>query len=97
MIVRIVQMTFQEDKVDEFNQLFEERKEQIRNFPGCMHLELWQDSKKDNVFLTYSNWNSEADLDHYRFSDFFKDTWGKTKSLFLEKPQAWSVRLKSVG
>ena len=96
MIVRIVQMTFQQDKVENFIRIFEERKQKIRDFPGCLHLELWQDSSKTNIFFTYSNWESEAALDHYRFSEFFKDTWGKTKALFAEKPQAWSVIRKTV-
>jgi quinol monooxygenase YgiN len=84
-------MTFREHAVNDFTALFHERRETIRNFPGCTHLELWQDSKHPNVFFTHSHWNSEADLDHYRFSEFFKDTWAKTKALFADKPQAWSL------
>ena len=84
-------MTFRPDTVNDFTALFEARKDTIRNFPGCMHLELWQDTVHENIFFTYSHWRSSADLDHYRFSEFFKDTWSKTKALFLEKPQAWSV------
>ena len=95
MIIRIVQMTFREDAIGDFTELFEARKSTIRQFPGCTHLELWQDSKQPNIFFTYSHWDSEADLDHYRFSEFFKDTWGRTKALFKEKPQAWSVLRKS--
>ncbi len=91
MIIRIVQMTFREDAIGDFKALFEERKTTIKGFPGCTHLELWQDSNHPNIFFTYSHWDAESDLDHYRFSDFFKDTWGRTKSLFKEKPQAWSV------
>ena len=91
MIIRIVQMTFREDCVNDFTGLFEARKETIRNFHGCTHLELWQDSTHENIFFTYSIWDTQADLDHYRFSDFFKDTWGSAKALFSEKPQAWSV------
>ena len=91
MIVRIVQMTFRPEQIKEFITLFYERKQIISNFPGCTHLELWQDSTHDNIFFTYSIWNSEADLNHYRFSEFFKDTWGKTKMLFADKPQAWSL------
>ena len=91
MIIRIVQMTFREDAVAGFTTLFHERKDTIRAFAGCTHLELWQDSKRPNVFFTYSHWDTEADLDHYRFSEFFKDTWGKTKALFAAPPQAWSV------
>lgn len=84
-------MTFREDAVNDFTMLFEERRHTIRHFDGCQHLELWQDSNKPNVFFTYSKWDSQTALDHYRFSEFFKDTWGKTKALFAEQPQAWSV------
>ena len=96
MILRIVQMTFREDAVNDFIALFEERKELIRHFDGCTHLELWQDVKDRNVFFTYSNWESEQHLDHYRFSALFKDTWSKTKMLFADKPRAWSVDQRTV-
>lgn len=91
MIIRIVQMTFREDCIQDFISLFETRKQAIKGFDGCTHLELWQDSAHEHIFFTYSIWESEAALNHYRFSDFFKDTWGKTKALFAEKPHAWSV------
>ncbi len=97
MILRIVQMTFRPAEVPAFLELFEERKATIRAFKGCTHLELWQDSAQPNILFTYSKWESEADLNHYRFSDFFKDTWGKTKVLFAEKPNAWSVTQKSIA
>lgn len=97
MIVRIVKMTFHEEHIADFTALFEERRQTIRSFNGCTYLELWQDSKDPRIFFTYSNWDSETDLDHYRFSGFFKDTWGKTKALFAEKPQAWSVVIRSKG
>jgi quinol monooxygenase YgiN len=90
-------MTFQADLVDAFQELFEERKATIRSFPGCRHLELWRDIKNPDTFFTYSNWDSEAHLDHYRFSEFFKDTWGKTKALFADKPHAWSVNRMSIS
>ncbi len=68
MIVRIVQMTFRQEEVNTFTTLFNERKELIRHFAGCTHLELWQDKNTPNVFFTYSHWESETALDHYRFS-----------------------------
>lgn len=91
MIVRIVQMTFRADGVDAFVSMFKERKERIRHFEGCNHLELWQDSATPNIFFTYSIWNSQDALDRYRFSEFFKETWGLTRALFADGPQAWSV------
>ncbi len=96
MIVRIVRLTFREDAVASFETLFEERKERIRGFEGCLHLELWQDIKQPNVYCTYSHWADESYLDKYRFSEFFKETWTITKALFLDKPVAWSVQQKAV-
>jgi len=96
MIVRIVQMTFRMEEVENFLKLFDERKELIRGVEGCTHLELWQDAHAPNVYFTYSHWNSEQHLNHYRFSELFKDTWARTKALFDAKPQAWSVTQKMI-
>lgn len=96
MIVRIVKMEFQQDKVPAFLQLFKERKARIRNFEGCKHLELWRQTGTENVFFTYSHWNEESDLNHYRFSEFFKETWQLTKALFASKAEAWSVEQEVV-
>ncbi len=97
MIVRIVQMHFRAEEIGAFEQLFEERKHLIRGFEGCRHLELWQDANEPAIFFTYSMWESEDHLNHYRFSEFFKDTWGRTKALFAHKPQAWSVNQKVIA
>ena len=40
MINRIVKMTFREEELDNFLQVFEASKDKIRNFPGVKHLEL---------------------------------------------------------
>lgn len=96
MIVRIVRMEFRPEEVTNFLALFEERKSLIRNFTGCEHLELWQDEQDPHRFFTYSVWQSQQVLDHYRFSDLFKDTWSRTKLLFSAKPSAWSVSRHTV-
>lgn len=91
-VIRIVKMTFAENNIDAFTRLFNERKKQIRNFEGCHHLELWQDEKDNCIFFTYSIWQSEDQLNHYRFSDFFKETWSLTRALFNAKAEAWTVK-----
>jgi quinol monooxygenase YgiN len=96
MLVRVVKMIFREDAVETFKALFESRKELIRNFEGCNHLELWQDKSRANIFFTYSLWQSEEALDAYRQSHFFDDTWLQTKKLFAGKPEAWSVHQLAV-
>ena len=95
MIKRIVKLTFQEDKVEDFIQIFEKSKNKIRQFPGCQHLELWHARQPSNIFFTYSYWDSEEDLNNYRYSDLFRTTWAKTKILFAGQPEAWSVDVKS--
>jgi heme-degrading monooxygenase HmoA len=84
-------MSFKADVIDEFLENFNQKKEHIRNFKGCRFLELYRDKTDTNVFFTYSYWNSEEDLENYRHSDLFKTVWSKTKPLFNDKPQAWSV------
>ncbi len=91
MLVRIVKMGFQHDKIDTFLSIFEEAKEKIRNFEGCELLELYRDKNNDSIFFTYSYWDSEASLEGYRHSELFKKTWERTKKLFNQKPEAWSV------
>lgn len=91
MLVRIVKMKFEENNLQTFKQLFETVKEQIRAFPGCHGVILLQDINDPNIFFTYSNWADEKSLDAYRKSAFFDDTWEKTKALFSNKPEAWSL------
>lgn len=91
MIIRIVKMMFRSEEEETFLSLFDARKQQIRHFDGCHHLELWKDTNGEATYFTYSIWKSEKHLDHYRLSELFKDTWARTKALFRDKPQAWST------
>ncbi|GAA4450070.1 putative quinol monooxygenase [Nibrella saemangeumensis] len=91
MLIRIVRMTFQPDKLDEFMVIFNQSKDRIRTFPGCRHLELLQDIDKPNVRMTYSLWESADELEAYRQSELFRTTWAATKVLFADKPVAFSA------
>ncbi len=91
MIIRIVRMEFKPEQVNQFLDLFENTKKQIRNFPGVLYLELLKDAEKEGVFYTLSHWRSVEDLEIYRNSPLFADVWAKTKILFADKPQAFSL------
>ena len=91
MIIRIVKMTFQPDRVDDFLGVFNEMQEQIKQMPGCSSLTLLRDTRNENTFFTHSIWDSAEALDVYRHSDFFKDVWGRAKQGFADKPAAWSL------
>ena len=93
MITRIVKITLQPDKINDFMQVFADVKETIALFDGCHRVELLQEIHSPNVFFTYSIWENEQYLDHYRFSQFFRQTWVRSKALFAEKAEAWSVHL----
>ncbi len=84
-------MTFQPERVKDFLALFEEVKNKIASFEGNHHLELWKEHEKGNILFTYSIWEDEDALNHYRFSELFKSTWSRTKVLFAEKAEAWSL------
>lgn len=90
-MIRIVRLSFKHEHVNDFKQLFEERKLRIKNFEGCSLLELWQDHHIPSVFYTYSIWQDEDHLEDYRLSAFFEDTWFTVKQWFLEKPMAFSA------
>lgn len=84
-------MSFEPSKVPIFLANFNSNKQKIRNVAGCRLLELYKDRMNENIFFSYSYWESEAQLNEYRNSALFKSIWKKTKVLFNQKPQAWSV------
>jgi len=96
MLIRIVKMTFEPSKVDDFLAVFEESKEKIRAMKGCSHLELLQDYNLPNSFSTYSYWENEEALNDYRNSGLFKEVWTKTKILFSDKPIAFSLKRHTI-
>jgi len=91
MIIRIVRMHFTEAGVDEFLAIFNENKLAIRNFPGCTHLELLRDADDETTYTTLSHWNDAQSLENYRKSELFGSVWGRVKTLFSERSQAYSL------
>lgn len=92
MLVRMVKMSFRQDAVETFKAFFDERKEEIRNFEGFDHLELWQDHNHADIFFIYSRWKDEEALSHYRNSDFFRETWLQTKTNVFIKSRSMVCR-----
>ena len=91
MIVRIVRMHFRPGKDEAFLDIFNGSKHLIRQFEGCQHLALYSEADLPGVFFTYSVWDSPAHLEAYRNSKLFRTTWTKTKALFADRAQAWSM------
>jgi heme-degrading monooxygenase HmoA len=85
-------MHFTEAGVEEFLEIFQANKTAIRNFPGCAHLELLKEADDSFVYTTLSHWNDEQSLEAYRKSELFGSVWGRVKTLFSERSQAFSLR-----
>lgn len=92
MLTRIVRMHFTEAGVDEFLVIFDRHKEAIRNFPGCESLQLLRDADDENCYCTLSIWRDEQSLENYRKSELFGQVWGRVKTLFSERTQAFSLK-----
>ncbi len=91
MIKRIVKMSFDPEKVNDFLSVYKTNWNLIRSFEGCDHVELLRVEDTPNVFFTYSLWKSETHLNKYRDSELFNSVWSRVKPLFNDKPQAWTV------
>lgn len=91
MIIRIVRMHFTEAGLEEFLEIFDRNKEAIRNFPGCLHLQLLKDADDESCFTTLSHWDNAQSLENYRKSELFNQVWGRVKTLFSARTQAFSL------
>lgn len=93
MIRRIVKMTFREEGIERFYPVFNRVKHDILQFPGCRSLQLLRAKDNPAMLFTLSTWDREEDLDVYRSSELFRETWIQTKALFKGKAEAWTVEI----
>lgn len=85
-------MHFKVEHIETFISIYESSRHLIRGFDGCEHVELLRDENNPAIFFTFSRWLSTAHLEAYRQSDIFNGVWARTKVLFDDKPQAWTVK-----
>ena len=90
-MIRIVKLTLKQENVNDFLAHFETVKEKINDFPGCIGMKLLQEKTGGNILFTYSQWESENDLENYRNSELFKSIWPTVKQWFESKAEAWST------
>ncbi len=91
MITRIVKMTLQKGTKATFAGFFNKSQPYILNFKGCHSVEMKSLSTDPDTVFTVSRWEHEEDLELYRESDFFIQTWRQVKPLFAVKAEAWTL------
>ena len=92
-------MTFRPEAREEFLAVFNANKQFIAGFEGCSSLQILHEKSpgpdpaegRPAVFFTISVWESEEHLNRYRESALFGKVWGKTKTMFAAKPEAWTL------
>lgn len=90
-------MHFHETGKEDFLVLFDQVSHRIRSQEGCHALYLYADMADPYILYTDSLWETEDHLEAYRASQFFRDTWSKSKLFFAERAAAWSmVEIRSV-
>ena len=93
MIKRFVKLTFKPENIERFKDIFKASHQLIIAMEGCHNVELLQDINNPCVFFTLSMWDDPKYLETYRKSELFEGVWAKTKILFDDKPEAWSVKV----
>ena len=93
-IIRIVRLTFNEENIEHFYELYNKHKKAISSQSGCFSVELVEDSFNPNVVATISKWRDEESLNRYRDSKLFGVVWPATKELFAAKPEVWTYKAR---
>lgn len=91
MITRLVKLSLQPEKADEFEAIFYQTQALIEGFDGCQTTTLFKVTGKESQYFTISYWRSEQDLENYRASALFNSVWSKVKPLFAEKAEAFTL------
>ncbi len=91
MIIRLVKLEIHPEHVETFEAIFGRVAPQIRTMQGCRGVELLKDIHHTGTFFTISRWNREVDLENYRSSPLFRNTWQQVKPLFAKPAKAWSM------
>ena len=92
MVTRIVKMTFAEEHIPAFLELFRANREAITSAEGCISVELLRDTVQPGLMFTYSRWTDEKFIDLYRQSELFGRVWPETKRYFAAAPEVWTLR-----
>ena len=93
-IVRVVRLTFNEESIKAFHELYLKHEEAIASQPGCYSVELVEDASNPYIKATISKWSNEESLNRYRDSELFGVVWPATKALFEAKPEVWTYKAR---
>lgn len=95
MITRLVHLDINPLKLSEFVRIFKSARPTILQSKGCQSVVLLQDVEHPSRVSTLSKWETLQDLDAYRNTPFFRETWEASKKTFQARASATSYSVLS--
>ena len=92
MIKRVVRLTVKDAAAKEaFQEIYRSRNPYKNGVKGCQDVKVMKDVNEDNVYYTVSLWDRNEDLEAYRQSDYFAETWPMVKAQLSKRAEAFSM------
>lgn len=92
MLIRIVTMSIKNDCFTSFEVAFDQVREAIAAFDGCLEVRMLKGLDNPGIYTTVSKWTGRKALEHYRESELFRSTWSTVKPMFSGRAHAESYR-----
>ena len=92
MIKRVVRLTLKDDaSINAFQEIYRSRNPFTKGVKGCREVKVLKDVDHDDVYYTFSIWDSNEDLEAYRQSNYFAETWPMVKAQLAKRAEAFSM------
>lgn len=92
MIKRIVRLTVKDTAASEaFQEIYRSRNPFKNGVKGCRDVKVMKDVNDENVYYTVSIWDHNDDLEAYRESEYFAETWPMVKAQLSKRAEAFSM------
>ena len=74
MIVIRVLLKVKPEEKQNFVSIFKTHVTDSRKFDGCVQYGIFEDIQDDHTYILYEEWETRQNFDHYRNSDYFKQS-----------------------
>ncbi len=88
MVIRVAVKIKPEEAANFVNHIQQEMIEVKQQFTGCERFNLYRDIADENTFLLYEEWQSQANFEAYKNSDYFKQNGQKLFPMMVEPPDS---------
>lgn len=74
-----------------FAKIYANRNPFTKKVKGCLEVKVMKDADHDDVIYTVSLWEAKEDLEAYRNSNYFAETWPMVKKQLAKRAEAFSL------